>query len=163
MLETGLSDFHMMTVTVMKTTYEKLKPSIVNYWDYKNFCNDTFRQILLEKLSTEIINTNCSGSEKFQQICIDTLNIFAPCKKKYSRGNNMSAMNKSLKKAHMKRSRLRNIYVKNKTDTKEFAYIKQRNYCVSLLQKTEKYYYANLNKKIINNSGGQLNRYCQIR
>ena len=23
---TGLSDFHMMTVTVMKTTYEKLKP-----------------------------------------------------------------------------------------------------------------------------------------
>ena len=43
----------MMTVTVMKTTYEKLKPRIVNYKDYKNFCNDTFRQILLKKLSTE--------------------------------------------------------------------------------------------------------------
>ena len=25
-IETGLSDFHMMAVTVMKTTYEKLKP-----------------------------------------------------------------------------------------------------------------------------------------
>ena len=45
----------MMTVTVMKTTYEKLKPRIVNYKDYKNFCNDTFRQILLKKLSTENI------------------------------------------------------------------------------------------------------------
>ena len=27
-IETGLSDFHMMAVTVMKTTYEKLKPRI---------------------------------------------------------------------------------------------------------------------------------------
>ena len=63
----------MMTVTVMKTNNEKLKPRLVNYRDYKNFCNDTFRQIFLEKLSTKNINTNCSGFEKF----IDTLNIFA--------------------------------------------------------------------------------------
>ena len=41
-IEIGLSDFYMMTVTVMKTTNEKLKPRIVNYRDYKNFCNDTF-------------------------------------------------------------------------------------------------------------------------
>ena len=81
-IETGLSDFHVMTVTVMKTTYEKLKPRIVNYRDYKNFCNDTHRHFLLDKLSTEIININCSGFEKFLQICIDTLNIFASCKKK---------------------------------------------------------------------------------
>ena len=81
-IETGLSNFHMMTVTVMKTTYEKLKQRIVNYRDYKNFCNDIFRQIFFEKLSTENINTNCSGFEKFLQICIDTLNISAPCKKK---------------------------------------------------------------------------------
>ena len=57
----------MMSVTVMKTTYE-------------------------------IINTNFSGFEKFLQIFIDTLNKFAPCKKKYSRGNHMPFMNKSLKK-----------------------------------------------------------------
>ena len=41
-IETGLSDFHIMTVIVIKTTYEKLKPRIVNYRYYKNFCNDTF-------------------------------------------------------------------------------------------------------------------------
>ena len=82
MIETGLSDFHMMTVTVIKTTYEKLKPKVVNYRDYKIFCNDTFRQILLEKLNTENINTNCGGFEKFLQICIDTLNMFAPFKEK---------------------------------------------------------------------------------
>ena len=56
-------------------------------------------------------------------------------------------MNKSLKRAHMKKSRLRNIYVKNKTDTNRIAYMKQRNYCVSLLQKTKKDHYANLNEK----------------
>ena len=56
--ETGFLDFHMITVTVMKTTYENLITRIVNY-------RDTFRQILLEKLSTKNINTNCSGFEKF--------------------------------------------------------------------------------------------------
>ena len=33
-IETCLSDFHKMTVTVMKTTFEKLKPNIVYYRDY---------------------------------------------------------------------------------------------------------------------------------
>ena len=56
-------------------------------------------------------------------------------------------MNKFLKKAHMKRSRLRDIYVKNKTDTNRIVCIKQRDYCVSLLPKTKKDYYANLNEK----------------
>ena len=49
-----------------------MKPRIVNYRDYKNLCNDTFQQILLEKLSAENINTNYSGFEKFLQICIGT-------------------------------------------------------------------------------------------
>ena len=146
-VETGLSDFHKMTVTVMKTTYEKLKPIIKNYRDYKNFCNDTFHKVLLEKLSTENINANGSGFEKFLQICIQTLDIFAPYKKKYLRGNNMPFMNKSLARAHMKRSRLRNLYLKKKTETTRLAYIKQRNYCVSLLRKTKKDHYANLDEK----------------
>ena len=64
-VETGLSDFHKMTVAVMKTTSEKLKPKIKNYRDYKNFRNDTFLKVLLEKLSTENINANGSGFEKF--------------------------------------------------------------------------------------------------
>ena len=47
----------------------------------------------------------------------------------------------------MKRSRLRNLFLKKKTDTSRIAYIKQRNYCVSLLRKTKKDHYANLNEK----------------
>ena len=107
-MKTGLSDFHKMTVTVMKTTYEKLKPKIKNYRGYKNFCNDTFRKVLLKKMSTENVSANGSGFEKFLQSGIQTLDIFAPYNKKYLRGKNMLFMNKSLARAHMKRSRFRN-------------------------------------------------------
>ena len=70
----------------MKRTYEKLKPRIVNYRDYKNFCNDTFRQILLEKLAAENINTNYNDFEKVLQICINTLDIFTEIKLQYFAG-----------------------------------------------------------------------------
>ena len=62
-IETDLSDFHKITITVMKTTNETLKPKITNYRDYKNFCDDRLRQILLEKLSTENTNVTCSRIE----------------------------------------------------------------------------------------------------
>ena len=76
-----------------------------------------------------------------------TLDELAPQKKKYSRGNNMPFINKTIKKAFMKRSRLRNIYLKNLSDNNKREYNKQRNYCVSLSRKTKTNYYANLNKK----------------
>ena len=58
---TGLSDFHKMVVLVMKTTFQKLKPRIVQYKDYTQFSNDDFRKKLLENLSLENINTNSNG------------------------------------------------------------------------------------------------------
>ena len=51
--------------------------------------------------------------KKFLQICIKTLDELAPQKKKYSRGNNSSFINKTIKKAFMTKSRLRNTYLKN--------------------------------------------------
>ena len=83
-IETGLSDFHKMTVTVMKTTFEKLKPNIIHYRDYRKFSNDKFRENLISRLSTENIRVDCNGMEKFLQICIKTLDELAPQKKKYS-------------------------------------------------------------------------------
>ena len=56
-------------------------------------------------------------------------------------------MNKSSTSAHMKRSRLRHLYLKDKTETSRIAYIKQRNYCASLLRKTKKDHHANLDEK----------------
>ena len=41
--ETGLSDFHVMVVTELKMGFQKLKPHIVAYRDYKHFHNEKFR------------------------------------------------------------------------------------------------------------------------
>ena len=49
--QTGLSDFHRMTATVMKGIFEKLQPRVVNYRDYKYFENVRFRADLLSELS----------------------------------------------------------------------------------------------------------------
>ena len=42
-IETGLSDFHKLTVTVMKSKFQKQSPKILNYRNYKYFDNDLFR------------------------------------------------------------------------------------------------------------------------
>ena len=49
-IETGLSDFHKMTVTVMKTTFEKSDPKIIHYRDYRRYNSYSFRQDLLPTL-----------------------------------------------------------------------------------------------------------------
>ena len=63
MIETGLSDFHKMTVTAMKTTFEKLKPNIIHFRDYTKFSNDKFGENLISRLSTENIRVDCNGME----------------------------------------------------------------------------------------------------
>ena len=59
----------------------------------------------------------------------------------------MPFVTKDLSKAIMKRSKLRNNYLKKKTDTNRMLYKKQRNYCVSHLRKSKTSFYANLDEK----------------
>ena len=54
-------------------------------------------------------------------------------------------MNKDLSKAIMKRSKLRNLYIKNRTIEHRKNYVKQRNYCVNFLRKIKRNYYDNIN------------------
>ena len=148
-IETGLSDFHLMTVTVVRKTYKKLSPRIISYRSYKGFSNETFRDCLMNNLSNEVFSNNDNGLENFCKTTMDTLNLFAPIKKKYARGNEMPFMTKDLSKEMMTRSRLRNKYLKDKTEENRLLYTQQRNKCVSLLRKTKINYYGNLNVKNI--------------
>ena len=52
-VESGLSDVHKMTVTVLKTYFKKCKPKIISNRDYKHFSNLHFRMELLKKLSNQ--------------------------------------------------------------------------------------------------------------
>ena len=56
-------------------------------------------------------------------------------------------MNRILIKEMTKRSRLRNKILKSKSEAYKKHYVKQRNYCMSLLRKTEDEYYGNLDPK----------------
>ena len=47
----------------------------------------------------------------------------------------------------MKRSRLRNKYLNNNNEENRKLYDQQRNCCVSLLRKTKKVYYENLDER----------------
>ena len=68
-------------------------------------------------------------------------------KKKYIRGNNALFMNKTLSKEIMKRSNLRNKYLKSRSEEDRPRFRKQRDLLVSLLRKTKRSHYSNLNEK----------------
>ena len=83
----------------------------------------------------------------FTSSCSIILNEQAPQKKKYVRGNQSPFMNKTLSKAIMQRSKLRKIFIKNWTEENKNNYAKQRNLCVTLLRKSKREFYGNLNEK----------------
>ena len=130
MLQKGLSDFHLMTVTVMRNIFKKLKPRTINYRSYKHFSNEAYRESLLHELSKEVFVNNNDGLQRFCDININILNRHAPRKRKHARGNQMPFITKDLSKAIMKRSRLRNNFLKNRTKENKTLYTKQWNYCV---------------------------------
>ena len=65
-IETGVSDFHLMTLTVIKESFRKCHPRLTNYRSYKNFSNKVFRECLLEKPSKEVFVNN---DERLQRFC----------------------------------------------------------------------------------------------
>ena len=95
-IETSLSDFHRMVVTVIKTSFERLKPRAINYRYYKSFENKLSREELLYELSKTTLEENADGFQKFIEMCKKTLNHHAPTKQKFVRGNHLPFMNKNL-------------------------------------------------------------------
>ena len=55
-------------------------------------------------------------------------------------------MTKTLPKSIIKRTRFRNRFLKNSTGENRLAFTRQRNFCVSLLRKEKKQYFAKLNE-----------------
>ena len=82
---------------------------------------------MFNELKRETFVNNDRGFEKFCDMSVKLLNKHAPIKMKYKRGNHMPFITKDLSKAIMKRSQLRNNYLKNKTDSNRMLYKKQRN------------------------------------
>ena len=136
MFETGISDFHKLTTTILKQYFPKPKPKIVNYRGSINFRNDEFRV----ELDKEILKYDINNI-KYQHplnIFIKTLNKHTTTKIKYLRANQGNFMTKGLNKATMKRSRLRNTFLRDRTETSQKEHNKQIHFCFNFLKKAKK-------------------------
>ena len=126
--ETGISDFHKLVTTTMKLNYVKANKRTIFYRDYKNLDMDLFNKNLKTILNTfEDLDYH-----KFQECFLELLNTQAPIKTKYIRGNNQPYMSKSLRKAIMTRSKLKNRLNKLNTPENWQSYKIQRNICVKI-------------------------------
>ena len=153
-IETGLSDFHKMTVTCLKRYFKKLPPKTVFYRDYKHFDVNLFRNALLNDLLP--IQHDDISYDDIKDILISKLDIYAPIKTRLVRANDAPYMNTALRKSIMTRSRLKNKYTKNPTAENLRKYKKQRNYCVNLVKKSKKEYYRSVNTKIVSETFGKI-------
>ena len=109
---TGLSDFHKLVLTVLKTSITKSEPQKITHRDYENFDSVRFNDELKYVLAKEKI-PSCL---KFDEIFLRILNKNAPIKSKLVRANHPSYISKPLRKAIIKRSYLENLYFKKCTD-----------------------------------------------
>ena len=56
--ETGISNSHKLTFSVLKTYFLKTKLKIIKYRDYKHFDNNGFREDLIRELSSNNIQSD---------------------------------------------------------------------------------------------------------
>ena len=61
-------------------------------------------------------------------------------------GNQSPFMNKKLSKPIKKRSKLRNLFPKNRTEKNRNNYVKQRHLCVTLLRKSKRGFLGSLSE-----------------
>ena len=149
-IETGLSDCHKMTATVLKSYFKKKQPKIVSYRDYKRFSNENFQNEL--NLALHPYDLSNLNFDTFENIFMGIFDKHVPIKLKYLRANDSPFMNKELRKQVMLRSRLKNKCNKEKTESSRVAYKAQRNKCTSLLRKAKINFYSNLKSSSISNT-----------
>ena len=104
-IEMGLSDFHKMIVTVMKTHFQKNEPKIVQYKNYNNSSAEEYHQYILRLVSSRDLTR--SRFDTFITKCKDAFNIRAPIKRKYLRSNQSPFMDQA---------RLRNKFLRTRSN-----------------------------------------------
>ena len=131
--ETGISDHHKMISTIMKLHFTRESPKIKYYRNYRKFDIDYFSSELSRQLDSTFSsfkeNEDCeelNEFNRFHRVFLNLLNIQALLKNKILRGNNSPFMAKTLRKAIMIRSRLKNRFNKTRSDENWTNYKTQR-------------------------------------
>ena len=149
-IETGLSDHHKLTISVLKVFFKKTPPTILNYRSYKDFNEANFRNDLINALENN--NEEEMQYDEFKYIFMKILNFHAPAKQRTLRGNSQPFMNKTLSQAFMHRSKLKNRYNSIPTEENKNEYKRHRYFCVNLLAREKKKFYNSLDLKIFHDN-----------
>ena len=146
--ETGFSDFHHLIYTILQSRFTKLPPKTIRYRDYKKYSESQF----LTELSFNLAKESPGSIESFTELFDKTINEYAPFKTVVIRGNNKPHMSKTLRRAIMLRTRLKNRSVKTRNEADLRSYRQQRNLVVNLNKRAKREYYRNLDMNSINDN-----------
>ena len=102
------------------------------------------------KFELEKVKSESYG--EFEVAFLRELNKHASLKNKFLRHINNLVMTKDVRKQIMVRSKLRNIFNKNRNYENWCKYKRQRNLCLNLLRKTKKSFYKNLDEKQVSDN-----------
>ena len=111
-----------------------MPPKTITYQSYENFTEEQFQETIRPDFSY-IEGGNLTS---LQHVSEKRLDQFAPLKKIVLRGNNKPQMTSQLRKAIMKRSRLKNKANKSGKPANKTAYKTQRNLVVKSNKETKK-------------------------
>ena len=134
LFETGISEY-------LQMGFQKNLPKIITYRDYKKIDNAKFRDDVKNFVFDQ------SDVSNFKETLFNIFDKHAPIKQKYLRANEAPFMTKELHREIIKRSRLRNNFLRAKSQEDKSKYNKQRNFCKKVLRTAKKLCFSNLDIK----------------
>ena len=144
----GISDHHHLVSAMLNKKISKGGTKNLSCRDYKKFEENKF----VRGFTHELQNIKKPSYSQFEKAFVTILDNHVPLKKKQLRFNHSPFMTKVLRKALMRRSRLKNIYNKKRSYDSWDKYKKQRNFCVKLLRKTKQDYFNNIDIKSVSDT-----------
>ena len=98
------------------------------------------------RMGLRVANSAISDKD-FENIFVNVLNVHTPLKKTYIWANTVPYINKTLRKAIMKRSQLENKYYRCKLDADKIVCKRHTNFVSRLYEKERIRFYKNLDLK----------------
>ena len=139
--EIGISDFHLLVYTMLKSTFVKLPSKRLLYRCYKRFNSNLF----LHDLECSLKEYDVTEYRQYEAAFTSVLDRHAPLKTKILRGNNRPHVSRYLRKAIMDRSRLKSIATMSQKPEDWASYKRQRNLVVNINRKAKKTFFDSAN------------------
>lgn len=135
---TGLSDCHGLILSCLRAHFNRLPHKQITYRSYKNFNKNEFIRDLDHEIFGGTFYQHKEPPKEFSEVFMLTLDKHTPLKQRKMRGNQAPFMTKTLSKAIMDRSGIRNRYLRWPSRENFLEFKKAKRLCNSQSKKTKK-------------------------